>query len=88
MTVWFDIISDRSVTTRLTSGPPVAFSRLRLIVAMYEAISASDVVVACGMFSASFASCNGRTDVSNGSNTSNSPKETPAPAPTLVHVYW
>jgi len=48
----------------------------------------SDVVVACGMLRASLASCSGRTLVSKGSKTSNSPKLTPAPVPLLVQLYW
>ena len=48
----------------------------------------SAVVMAWGMLSWSLASCSGRIDVSKGSKTSNSPKETPAPVPVLVHVYW
>ena len=57
------------------------------MVAMYDWISASDVVVACGMLSWSFASCNGRTETSNGSNTSKSAGgDTPAPVPVLVQT--
>ena len=34
ITVRFDCMSDRSVTVRFTSGPPVYFSRLDSMVAM------------------------------------------------------
>ena len=67
-------------------GPPVIRSSDASMVATYWVISASLVVVACGMLSASLASCSGRTDCSNGSKTSKSPNETPAPVPVAVHV--
>src|SRR5262249_55824615 len=80
--------SARSVTCRLTSGPPVIASREDWMVATNDWISVSYVVVDWAMFNWSFASCNGRTATSYGSNTSKSPKLTPAPVPVAVHVYW
>ena len=88
MTVCPDIISDRSVTVRLTSGPPVARSRfdsivgdVRLDLRVGAGRSLRDVEGVLGVLE-------GRTAISYGSNTSKSPGATPAPVPVATQAYW